>query len=118
MSTLPRAMEISPSSSSSSSSSSEHHHHQRLEGYAYVLDRGNGQFTRLVPADMLPPLNEIPAHQPSPNGMVVLPELQKAPPHGVAEMNRPVTLKVCIEFGPFSFSTLLPPETPGENPAS
>lgn len=69
---------------------------QGLEGYAYCLDRGNGQYTRLVPADMLPPLNEIPARQPNPNGMVILPELQKAPPQAVAEMNRPVTLKASL----------------------
>ncbi|KAH7149415.1 hypothetical protein B0J13DRAFT_305316 [Dactylonectria estremocensis] len=64
-----------------------------LEGYAYCLDRGNGQYTRLIPADMLPPLNEIPARQPGPPGMVILPDLHSAPPQGVAPLNRPVTIK-------------------------
>ncbi|KAK7397853.1 hypothetical protein QQX98_012787 [Neonectria punicea] len=68
-----------------------------LEGYAYCLDRGNGQYTRLVPADLLPPLNEVPARQPGPGGMVVLPTLQSAPPQGVVEMNRPVTVKEHID---------------------
>ncbi|KAH7148661.1 hypothetical protein EDB81DRAFT_792901 [Dactylonectria macrodidyma] len=63
-----------------------------LEGYAYCLDRGNGQYTRLIPADVLPPLNEIPARQPGPPGMVILPDLQSAPPQGVAPLNRPVTI--------------------------
>ncbi|KAI5462422.1 hypothetical protein BGZ63DRAFT_443314 [Mariannaea sp. PMI_226] len=68
-----------------------------LEGYAYCIDRGNGQYTRLVPADVLPPMVEISARQSNPNGMVVLPELQKAPPQGVAEMNRPITIKRQID---------------------
>ncbi|KAG3176617.1 hypothetical protein PC129_g25546, partial [Phytophthora cactorum] len=72
-----------------------------LEGYAYCLDRGNGQYTRLVPADVLPPLNEVPARQPGPGGMVVLPELHAAPPQGVAEMDRQVTVKVRIELESF-----------------
>ncbi|KAF7556106.1 hypothetical protein G7046_g6379 [Stylonectria norvegica] len=68
----------------------------KLGGYAYCLDRGNGQFTRLVPADMLPAMNEIPPVQTGPGGMVILPALQASPPHGVAEMNRPVTIKVRV----------------------
>ena len=68
----------------------------KLAGYAYCLDRGNGQYTRLVPADMLPALAEIPPRQTGPNGMVVLPSLQLPPPQGVPEMNRPVTFKVRV----------------------
>ncbi|CAM1500675.1 Fc.00g098370.m01.CDS01 [Cosmosporella sp. VM-42] len=64
-----------------------------LNGYAYCLNRGNGQFTRLIPADMLPAMVEIPARQSGPLGMVVLPALQTPPPQGIPEMNRPVTIK-------------------------
>lgn len=74
-----------------------------LEGYAYCLDRGNGQYTRLIPADVLPPLNEIPARQPGPPGMVILPELHVAPPQGVAPLNKPVTMKTWqTQMGPVS----------------
>ncbi|OIW31584.1 hypothetical protein CONLIGDRAFT_678054 [Coniochaeta ligniaria NRRL 30616] len=41
--------------------------------YAYCYDRGNGQYTRLVPVDMLPPLVDIPALQHGCLGMTVLP---------------------------------------------
>lgn len=41
--------------------------------YAYCFDRGNGQYTRLIPADMLPPLVDIPALQQGCLGMTVLP---------------------------------------------
>ncbi|PHH83128.1 hypothetical protein CDD82_3421 [Ophiocordyceps australis] len=53
-----------------------------LDGYAYYLDRGNGQMTRLIPADVLPPLNEIPAREMRSLGMVVLPQLQTKSPGG------------------------------------
>lgn len=65
-----------------------------LDSYAYCLDRGNGQVTRLIPADMLPPMHEVPARQAGAGGMVVLPVLHVAPPQGVANMNQPVTMKV------------------------
>ncbi|KAF7538445.1 hypothetical protein G7Z17_g12625 [Cylindrodendrum hubeiense] len=68
-----------------------------LGGYAYCLDRGNGQYTRLIPADVLPPMNEIPARQPGPPGMVILPDLHVAPPQGVAPLNKPVTMKHQID---------------------
>ncbi|PNY26241.1 Uncharacterized protein TCAP_03829 [Tolypocladium capitatum] len=64
-----------------------------VHGFAYCLDRGNGQFTRLIPADVLPPLNEIPATEANRVGMVVLPPLQAAPPRGAAETNQRVTVK-------------------------
>ncbi|KAL0942483.1 chromatin remodeling complex subunit [Colletotrichum truncatum] len=41
--------------------------------FAYCLDRGNGNYTRLVPADSLPPLVGIPAVQHGAEGMLVLP---------------------------------------------
>ena len=33
------------------------------EFYAYAYDRGNGRYTRLIPADMLPPLVGVPAYE-------------------------------------------------------
>ncbi|RYO91414.1 hypothetical protein DL764_008280 [Monosporascus ibericus] len=50
--------------------------------YAYCFDRGNGQFTRLVPADALPPLRDVPAIQHGCAGMLVLPLPRAAPPGG------------------------------------
>lgn len=44
-------------------------------GHSYCLDRGNGEFTRLIPADLLPALNEVPARETRPHGMVILPSL-------------------------------------------
>lgn len=75
-----------------------------LNGYAYCLDRGNGEYTRLIPADMLPAMNEIPARQAGPGGMVILPALDIAPPQGAAAMDRPVTLKVCCAAFPYPIS--------------
>lgn len=41
---------------------------------AYCFDRGNGQYTRLVPVDILPfSLRDIPARVSSDEGMIVLP---------------------------------------------
>ncbi|KAL7814647.1 hypothetical protein V8C44DRAFT_356978 [Trichoderma aethiopicum] len=65
------------------------------DGYAYYLNRGNGELTRLVPADMLPALNEIPAREPERRGMVVLPPLRGVPPKGMADMSQTITVKVC-----------------------
>jgi hypothetical protein len=65
-----------------------------LNGFAYCLKRPNGRYTRLVPADMLPGLNELPATQSSAQGMVLLPDLNMKPPQGVFGMNQPVTVKV------------------------
>ncbi|KAM0480511.1 hypothetical protein ACHAP7_005075 [Fusarium lateritium] len=64
-----------------------------LNGYAYCVKRPDGRYTRLVPADMLPNLNELPATQASAQGMVLLPDLHMQPPQGVASMNHPVTVK-------------------------
>ncbi|KAF4925312.1 Chromatin remodeling factor mit1 [Colletotrichum viniferum] len=50
--------------------------------YAYCLDRGNGNYTRLVPADTLPPLVGIPAVQHGAEGMLVLPS-----PRGLDHQN-------------------------------
>jgi hypothetical protein len=64
------------------------------DGYAYYLNRGNGELTRLVPADMLPALNEIPPREPERRGMVVLPPLRGIPPKGMADMSQTITVKV------------------------
>ncbi|OAA68125.1 Zinc finger, CCCH-type [Niveomyces insectorum RCEF 264] len=45
---------------------------ERAPIYAYCFDRGNGLFTRLIPADLLPPLKEIPRVETSCHGMIVL----------------------------------------------
>lgn len=43
------------------------------ESLCYVIERGNGEYTRLIPADMLPPLPQVPAREPRQEGMIVLP---------------------------------------------
>nr|CAE76133.1 hypothetical protein [Neurospora crassa] len=45
--------------------------------YAYAYDRGNGRYTRLVPADMLPPLVGVPAYESDISRLFVL-ELPQA----------------------------------------
>lgn len=62
--------------------------------YAYCYDRGNGQYTRLVPVDMLPPLKDIPAVQQSCSGMVVLPQPRAMPPEGRSSNAELVMLRV------------------------
>jgi hypothetical protein len=59
-----------------------------LDLQPYVLDRGNGQFTRLIPADTLPPLNEVPAREASAEGKVVL--------QPISPSERRLTLKVSL----------------------
>lgn len=62
--------------------------------YAYCYDRGNGQYTRLIPADMLPPLKDVPALQQSCSGMMVLPQPRALPPNGRSSNTEPVALRV------------------------
>lgn len=64
------------------------------DGYAYYLNRGDGQVTRLIPADVLPSLNEIPPREPEQRGMIVLPLPRGARPSGTADINLAVTVKV------------------------
>ena len=45
--------------------------------YAYAYDRGNGRYTRLIPADMLPPLVGVPAYETDVSRLFVL-ELPQA----------------------------------------
>ncbi|KAI1380577.1 hypothetical protein F4677DRAFT_461945 [Hypoxylon crocopeplum] len=61
--------------------------------YGYCYDRGNGQYTRLIPADMLPPLKDIPALQQSCSGMMVLPLPRALPPNGRSSNTEPVALR-------------------------
>ncbi|KAI1462823.1 hypothetical protein F4805DRAFT_472037 [Annulohypoxylon moriforme] len=66
----------------------------QLDGvYAYCFDRGNGQYTRLVPADMLPPLKDVPALQQGCAGMVVLPLPRGLPQNGRSSNTEMVALK-------------------------
>jgi hypothetical protein len=64
------------------------------DGYAYYLNRGDGQVTRLIPADVLPSLNEIPPRELEQRGMIVLPLPRGFRPNGTADMNFAVTVKV------------------------
>ncbi|OTA70653.1 hypothetical protein K449DRAFT_442344 [Hypoxylon sp. EC38] len=61
--------------------------------YAYCYDRGNGQYTRLIPADMLPPLKDIPALQQNCSGMIALPHPRMLPPNGRSSNIEPVALR-------------------------
>ncbi|KAK9774429.1 hypothetical protein AB5N19_08901 [Seiridium cardinale] len=61
--------------------------------YAYCYDRGNGQYTRLIPADMLPALQNIPALQQGCQGMIVLPDPRALPSNGLSSNTEPVTLR-------------------------
>ncbi|KAM3074687.1 hypothetical protein ACMFMG_008112 [Clarireedia jacksonii] len=46
---------------------------EQLESaYAYAIERADGVYTRLIPADMLPHLSQIPQHQ-GPEGLIILP---------------------------------------------
>lgn len=50
---------------------------------AYCFDRGNGQFTRLVPVDVLPfPLRDLPSRVTSDEGLIVLPVPRVVGPDG------------------------------------
>ncbi|KAI1421257.1 hypothetical protein F5Y12DRAFT_718642 [Xylaria sp. FL1777] len=66
----------------------------QLDGsFAYCYDRGNGQFTRLIPADMLPPLQNIAAIQQGCAGMVVVPQPRGLPPNGHSSNTEPVVVR-------------------------
>ncbi|OTB06963.1 hypothetical protein M426DRAFT_91707 [Hypoxylon sp. CI-4A] len=76
--------------------------------YAYCYDRGNGQYTRLIPADMLPALKDIPKLQQGKQGMLVLPQPRGVPSNGRSSNTEPVSLRVSYRLVP----TLSPPNTP------
>ncbi|KAI5927438.1 hypothetical protein F4810DRAFT_722608 [Camillea tinctor] len=91
----------------------DHHHHQHLASigsypnlsggglgdtqidtsYAYCYDRGNGQYTRLIPADMLPPLRDVPALQQNCTNMIILPQPRALPPSGRSSNTEPVLVR-------------------------
>ncbi|KAK1530725.1 uncharacterized protein CCOS01_05828, partial [Colletotrichum costaricense] len=52
--------------------------------HGYCLDRGNGNYTRLIPADSLPPLIGIPAVQNGAEGLLVLPQPRGVDPQNLA----------------------------------
>ncbi|KAJ3491953.1 hypothetical protein NLG97_g5497 [Lecanicillium saksenae] len=56
--------------------------------YGYYLDRGNGQFTRLIPADMLPPMKGVPAREEEHDGMVILQPIEKLQLQNKIEANQ------------------------------
>ncbi|KAI0387069.1 hypothetical protein F5Y04DRAFT_288835 [Hypomontagnella monticulosa] len=61
--------------------------------YAYCYDRGNGQYTRLIPADMLPPLQDIPALQRGCSAMLVLQQPRGLPQSGRSSNTETVLLR-------------------------
>ncbi|KAI0528281.1 hypothetical protein F5B22DRAFT_653351 [Xylaria bambusicola] len=65
--------------------------------FAYCYDRGNGQYTRLIPADMLPPLQNIPAIQQGYAGMLVVPQPRGLPPNGQSSNTEPVAVRSRID---------------------
>lgn len=64
------------------------------EPYAYCLDRGDGEYTRLIPADMLPEMQDVPRRQQDAEGMAVLPVPGGRAPRGVQGVTCPVRFKV------------------------
>ncbi|KAK2065436.1 hypothetical protein LY76DRAFT_621820 [Colletotrichum caudatum] len=80
--------------------------------YAYCLDRGNGNVTRLIPADLLPPLAGVPAVQTAVDGMLVLPPPRGSDPHSTSAGNslQPVAFKRRIDHIVASSPT--PPKRP------
>ncbi len=65
-----------------------------IEGSGYYLDRGNGQVTRLIPADVLPQLGDLPAREMYHPSMVVLGTPIGDRPNMLAGVNGAVTIKV------------------------
>ena len=62
--------------------------------YGYCYDRGDGQYTRLVPVDMLPPLKNIPPIQTDCSGLIVLPTPRMPGPNG--QMNNTLRLQIAV----------------------
>ncbi|KAK3327299.1 hypothetical protein B0T19DRAFT_400184 [Cercophora scortea] len=60
------------------------------EFYAYCFDRGNGRYTRLIPADMLPALRDVPAFEMSPENMMIVPVPRGVGPEGRSSNLEPV----------------------------
>ena len=66
----------------------------------YCLDRGNGNYTQMIPADMLPPLRDIPAVQRSTENMVVL-----RPLSGMHPPDGPGGFRVAIKVSAASYTS-------------
>jgi hypothetical protein len=64
------AISVSPAVGGVNASSCIPYHHLN-SCYAYALDRGNGQYTQLIPADCLPALVGLPSLQ-GPEGLIIL----------------------------------------------
>ncbi|KAJ9156515.1 hypothetical protein NKR23_g1316 [Pleurostoma richardsiae] len=75
--------------------------HQMDEVYSYCVAREDGQFTRLVPVDMLPRISGIPPRSPDADGMIVLPTPRKVAPHGQPSYSQSLQL-----------ATMTPPASP------
>jgi hypothetical protein len=58
--------------------------------FAYALDRGNGQYTQLIPADCLPAIESL-ARVQGPEGLIVLPTPRAAAPLGHPKMDGDVS---------------------------
>ncbi|KAK3685474.1 hypothetical protein B0T22DRAFT_482438 [Podospora appendiculata] len=67
--------------------------------YAYCFDRGNGLYTRLIPADMLPALRDVPALEMSHENMVILPVPRGVGPEGRSSNLEPVVWKAALTAG-------------------
>ncbi|KAK8018037.1 hypothetical protein PG991_007227 [Apiospora marii] len=76
--------------------------------YAYCYDRGNGQYTRLIPADMIPNLCDVAALQQDCLGMIVLPVPRALPANGRSSNVEPVMLKINAD----AVTKQTPPLTP------
>lgn len=61
---------------------------QLYNGYSYAYARPDGSFTRLIPADEISPIKDIP-HTQGPDGLIVLPE-----PSGIS----PKTSRQLVSF--------------------
>lgn len=65
----------------------------------FILDRGNGIYTRLIPADLLPPLNEVPPLEAVQGNSIVL----SGRGMGYGQI---LTLKVRLVGSPFLLSAV------------
>lgn len=84
--------------------------------HSYCYDRGDGQFTRLVPVDILPfALAELPARENYDDGMIVLPIPTLPGPGGqpadIDLLPRLVGTNIVSQF-PQVFASLIPPPIP------
>ncbi|KAK3370246.1 hypothetical protein B0H63DRAFT_514412 [Podospora didyma] len=65
--------------------------------FAYAYRRRDGRYTRLIPADMLPELEGVPATQPDCEGLMVIPEPTGLSPEGRSPNEDQVVLKSQID---------------------